>query len=50
MSENNQNDGENQTYDAQVAELAAEMSEEDEMRDDLQEINQNDSYKSICRE
>jgi hypothetical protein len=49
MSENNQNE-ENQTYDAQVAELATEMSEEDEMRDDLQEINQNDSYKSNCRE
>jgi hypothetical protein len=38
MTENNQNDEvqENRTYDAQVAELAADMSD-DENSDDLQE-------------
>jgi hypothetical protein len=50
MSENNQNDEENQTYDAQVAELAAEMSEEDEMHDDLQEINLNDRAEATEEE
>ena len=50
MSENNQYDDENQTYDAQVAEHAAEMSNDDEKFDIIQEIEQNEGYKSICRE
>jgi hypothetical protein len=49
MTENNRND-ENQTYDAQVADLAADMSDDDEMPVILQEIEQNEGYKSICRE
>ncbi|MCD9022745.1 hypothetical protein [Cohnella silvisoli] len=46
MTENNIIDEENQTYDAQVAELAAEKSVED----DDAEIEQNEGYKSDCRE
>jgi hypothetical protein len=49
MTENIQND-ENQTYDAQVADRAAEMADDDEMFDIIQEIEQNEGYKSICRE
>lgn len=50
MNENNLNDEENQTYDAQVADLAAEMAEDEQPFDIIQEIEQNEGYKSICRE
>jgi hypothetical protein len=49
MTENIQND-ENQTYDEQVADRAAEMADDDETFDIIQEIEQNEGYKSICRE
>lgn len=50
MNDNIQND-ESQTYDAQVADLAADMSDDDEMPEDIiQEIEQNEGYQSICRE
>ncbi|WP_167746988.1 hypothetical protein [Cohnella luojiensis] len=49
MTDNIPND-ENQTYDAQVADFAADMSDDDEMPDILQEIEQNEGYQSICRE
>ncbi len=52
MSEYKQDDQteENRTYDAQVAELAADMSDDDEILEEFNEIKQNDGYKSICRE
>jgi len=50
MTENNQYDDENQTYDSQVAEHAVEMSNDDETFDIIQEIEQNEGYQSICRE
>jgi hypothetical protein len=49
MTDNIPND-ENHTYDAQVADLAADMSDDDEMTDILQEIEQNEGYESSCRE
>ncbi|WP_372663244.1 hypothetical protein [Cohnella sp.] len=44
MSDYNQDEREqeNQTYDAQVAELAADMSEDDTTLDEFNEIEQNE--------
>jgi hypothetical protein len=51
MTELNQNtEEENQTYDAQVADLSADMSDDDEKPDIIQEIEQNEGYESDCRE
>jgi hypothetical protein len=49
MTENIKND-EYQTYDAQVADRAAEMAADNEKFDIIQEIEQNEGYESICRE
>lgn len=42
MTERNIDDLENHTYDEQVAELAADMSDDPEQSDNLQEIMENE--------
>lgn len=41
---------ETQTYDSQVEDLATEIVDDDKTFDIIQEIEQNEGYKSICRE
>lgn len=50
MTENNQNDDvqENENYPVKTVKVVAEMPDDKEMRDSLQEIKANDGYPDSC--